>query len=258
MSFHAVILASVMADIFYRSWLGQAPDIHMTHYPILPLHSLWLFVVLGILFGFIGYFFNLFLVKALDLFDRIRGWRHLAAGTLVGALVGLAGLQAPHYIGGGYDTINWALTTQITEITLITVFLIRFAATIICYGTGSPGVFLRRCWPSPRYSACGLAITPTPFFRKVIADPGIFAVAGMAALFAASVRAPMTGIVLAVEMTLNYTLVLPLLITCLVATMVAHRLGGQPIYSVLLRRTLERAKKEQAARAGLTETAGKP
>jgi CIC family chloride channel protein len=66
----------------------------------------------------------------------------------------------------------------------------------------------------------------------------------------------MTSIILAVEMTMNYTLILPLLATCLVATMVAHGLGGQPIYSVLLRRTLERTKREQAARPGLPE-AGK-
>ncbi|MFN6887585.1 chloride channel protein, partial [Proteus mirabilis] len=63
---------------------------------------------------------------------------------------------------------------------------------------------------------------------------GTFAIAGMGALFAATVRAPLTGIVLVLEMTDNYQLILPMIITCLGATMLAQLLGGRPIYTVLL------------------------
>ena len=83
-----------------------------------------------------------------------------------------------------------------------------------------------------------------------IAHPGVFAVAGMGALFAATVRAPLTGIALAIEMTDNYELILPLIVTCLAATIVAQGLGGKPIYSVLLHRTLrwEELRKFQSRR----------
>ncbi len=71
----------------------------------------------------------------------------------------------------------------------------------------------------------------------------MFAIAGMGALFAATVRAPITGVLLVIEMTNNYHLILPLIITTLGATMLAQVLGGQPIYSQLLRRKMEKEKK---------------
>lgn len=75
---------------------------------------------------------------------------------------------------------------------------------------------------------------------------------GMGALFAATVRAPLTGIVLVLEMTDNYQLILPMIITCLGATLVAQFLGGQPLYSSLLARTLE--KQRAAEKTGKENT----
>ena len=77
---------------------------------------------------------------------------------------------------------------------------------------------------------------------------GSFAVAGMTALFAATVGAPLTGIILVVEMTMNYALIVPLIITCFSATMVSYLLGGNPIYETLLDRTL-RLEKEKIKEA---------
>jgi CIC family chloride channel protein len=71
----------------------------------------------------------------------------------------------------------------------------------------------------------------------------MFAVAGMAALFCATVRAPLTGIAITIEMTGNYFLILPLILTCLTATLVAEGLGGKPVYTLLLKRALSLARK---------------
>ncbi|CCK05475.1 H(+)/Cl(-) exchange transporter ClcA [Cronobacter sakazakii 696] len=76
---------------------------------------------------------------------------------------------------------------------------------------------------------------------------GTFAIAGMGALLAASVRAPITGIVLVLEMTDNYQLILPMIITCLGATLLAQFLGGKPLYSTILARTLAKQEAERQA-----------
>ncbi|MCD8475350.1 MAG: chloride channel protein, partial [Shewanella fodinae] len=98
----------------------------------------------------------------------------------------------------------------------------------------------------------GLAygIVAAGLFPDLVAEPGIYAVAGMGALFAATVRAPVTGIVLVVEMTDNYQLILPLLATCLGATFIAQALGGSPLYSALLQQSL--AAKAAEANAAAT------
>ena len=67
----------------------------------------------------------------------------------------------------------------------------------------------------------------------------------MAAFFSATVRAPLTGIALALEMTGDFDLTLPLLLTCVGATLAAQALGGRPIYTLLLERTLERSALDQ-------------
>ena len=73
----------------------------------------------------------------------------------------------------------------------------------------------------------------------------------MGALFAATVRAPITGIVLVTEMTDNYQLILPMMITTVGATLVAQWLGGRPIYSQILERTLRLAARQKRETAAL-------
>lgn len=72
-------------------------------------------------------------------------------------------------------------------------------------------------------------------FPHMQVEAGMFAIAGMSALFSASIRAPMTGIILVVEMTQNYSLILPLMISCLTATTVTQLCGEAPLYTRLLR-----------------------
>ena len=146
----------------------------------------------------------------------------------------------PNTVGGGYEIIHNALVLRPEFLVLLTLFVVRFIATMLCYATGVPGGIF-----APMLALgtlIGLAFSY--FVSYISADssihPGMFAVAGMGALFAAAVRAPVTGIVLVVEMTQNYYLILPLMITCLTATTVVQVFNNPPIYTQLLHRTLSR------------------
>jgi len=82
-------------------------------------------------------------------------------------------------------------------------------------------------------------------FPHVDVHAGSFAIAAMGALFAATVRAPMTGIVLVAEMTASFELLPAMIVTCMTASIVAQSLGSKPVYDLLLERTLERDKNGQ-------------
>lgn len=86
-------------------------------------------------------------------------------------------------------------------------------------------------------------------FPQYHLEAGTFAIAGMGALLAASIRAPLTGIILVLEMTDNYQLILPMIITGLGATLLAQFTGGKPLYSAILARTLAKQEAEQLARS---------
>lgn len=244
-SIKAVIISSVTANIVFRSIQGQSAFIQMPQYQAPELHTLWLFMLLGLLFGCFGVLFNQLITLTQDLFIRIHKndrKRYLILGSSIGGIFGLLLLYVPALTGGGISIIPEATMGEYSMQILLILFLARIATTLICFGSGAPGGIF-----APMLALGTLFGTFFGHFALWIdpslpIDPGMFAIAGMGALFAATVRAPITGILLVIEMTNNYYLILPLIITALGATITAQLLGGQPIYSQLLHRTLKKEK----------------
>jgi CIC family chloride channel protein len=114
---------------------------------------------------------------------------------------------------------------------------------MISYGSGAPGGIFAPMLALGTLFGMWYGNIAHSFVPDLIVRPELFAVAGMAALFCATVRAPLTGIALTIEMTGNYDMILPLILTCLTATLVAEGLGGKPVYTLLLKRALSLARK---------------
>ncbi len=236
-----VAIASAASAIALRAVMGQEASLAMVTYGVAPLASLWMFVVIGAVFGAIGVAFNHSLIGSMNLFDRLKGRALALSGLWVGAIIGLLTWLAPDMTGGGYAVMPRALNGEIGLWVLLAVFVGRFATTMFSYGSGVPGGIFAPMLALGTVFGLWFGHFAQAWFPHWAPHPGIFAVAGMGALFAATVRAPLTGIILVIEMTANYTLILPLIVTCLTATVVAHALGGRPIYTVLLERTLARS-----------------
>lgn len=254
LSVQSVIIACGAATVVLRSimaYLGEQPDIDMSLFSTPKQESLGLFLALGVMFGVIGYAFNATLVGTLDLYARLRGRLNRLRGLWIGGIVGALSALHPHLVGGGYETISWGLkiywqpdpggTIQL----LLAVFAARFVAAMFSYGCGAPGGIFAPMLALATLFGMAYGIAMEHWFAGLEIKAGMFAVAGMGALFAATVRAPLTGIALTIEMTQNYPLILPLILTCWGATIVAQGLGARPIYSVLLERTLRAAGTSQ-------------
>lgn len=243
LSIQSVLIATAVSDIVVRMLTGQGPVIAMSDFPSSPLSSLWLFLIFGGLFGFFGLVFNHLLVSTLNVFSRMRGWSYILSGLYVGAFIGFLGWLFPHTIGGGYEVIQQALGSNIPIATLLILFIARYGTTVLSYGSGAPGGIFAPMMALGTLFGMWFGHVAHAWLPGLVSHPGIFAVAGMGALFSATVRAPLTGIALAIEMTGNYQQILPLILTCLAASIVAHGLGGRPIYTVLLQRTLDPDRK---------------
>lgn len=122
-------------------------------------------------------------------------------------------------------------------------FVLRFALTMLSYECGAPGGIFAPLLVLGSEIGMGVGAVAGQFLPHGVSRPATFAVVGMAAYFTAIVRAPLTGIVLMVEMTGNYSLVLPLLVACLTAYGVADFLRDLPVYEALLERDLLRGQK---------------
>lgn len=239
-SVQAVAMAVFIAAVVVRLYMGQVPTINMSHLAAPPLKSLPLFFFLGLIFGTLGILFNRYLVIGLDLFSKARGCSDTVLILATGALIGYLGSLWPHTTGSGDLTLLWAMQHTGAISLLIVLFFVRIGTTILSYSSGAPGGIFAPMLAIGTLFGLWYGHYVNVYFPMLNLQPGVFAVAGMGALFAATVRAPLTGIALSIELTNNYTLILPLILTVATATVTAELLGGKPIYSVLLQRILKR------------------
>lgn len=237
--FKIVAISCVGAAIVLQLMLGNTPAIVMDVFQMPSLASLWLFFIFGIFSGFVGILFNRSLMHTLYTIDKQTEWTRFVYVVIVAALIGFLAAHWPDSVGGGYHIIEHAISFSPGLLGLIMLFALRFILTMLCYGTGIPGGIFAPMLAVGSLLGLAFATIFIHFGYDIQSiEPGMFAVAGMGALFSACVRAPMTGIVLVVEMTQNYDLILPLMVSSLTATTVVQLAGVSPIYSQLLSRTM--------------------
>jgi len=238
--FGAAFIAAATADIVARFASGQFPVFRVPNYPVPSLTVLPAFIVLGIACGLLGVVYNRSLIAAVSLFARVPprlAW--LAAGG-VGAVIGAVAWFSPSAVGGGHTLAERFLDGRTALAMIPAWFALRFVLSMASYGTGAPGGIFAPLLVLGALIGLGVGEMTHLLAPHLVPNPAIFAVVGMAAYFTAIVRAPLTGIVLIIEMTGNYAQMLPLLVACFCAYIVAEGMGQLPIYEELLERDLQR------------------
>jgi CIC family chloride channel protein len=250
----AAFVASFVADLATRFALGQNPIFRVDLGAAPPLADLPWFLCVGILAGVLGVAFNRGLLGSLRLFEwleaRTRRLPSFWPAAAVGAAVAAVGWALPGALGGGGPLVAAAFAGQTTLAALAGLLALRYALTMVSYGTGTAGGIFAPLL----VLGAQLGVLTAGLGGRWIADPSpatAFAAVGMAALFTAVVRAPLTGIVLLLEMTADYAFVLPLLGASFAAYGVANLLGDQPIYEALLERDTLRASGDAELEAAL-------
>lgn len=240
--FKMVIICCVMASITVNLVIGSHPAIPMQVFEMPSLLSLSLFFLFGLLIGLVSYLFNVVLMGSLSWVDNLSQPQRLSCVLVIGACVGYLAYAYPLTVGGGYNIMAQELTGSASLSVLGLLIVVRFIMGMLCYSTGVPGGIFAPILALGTLLGLGAFRVLDWLIADFSIHPGMFAVAGMGGLFAGAVRSPITGVVLVVEMTQNYLLILPLMITCITATTVMQLLRNPPIYTQLLKRTLSNAR----------------
>jgi CIC family chloride channel protein len=233
----AALLASASALGVARVLLGDAPDFNVNMLGYADAGTKPLYFAFGAFAGLLAVAYNRVLLATLATARRLIPAPELRAG-LVGAAVGILGWFAPDLIGGGDAITQNVLAGSASLAAIPAFFLIRFALGSVSYAAGTPGgLFAPMLVLGAQFGflSGGVCRTLLPYLDV---QPEGFAIVGMAAFFAGVVRAPITGIVLATEMTGNVSMLLPMLCACAVAMLVPTLLGDPPIYESLRERAL--------------------
>jgi CIC family chloride channel protein len=192
-----------------------------------------LFFAFGGLIGLLGLAYSRAVVGALDLVERFGRVAPAARAAAVGAIVGLVAFLAPWVVGGGEVLVQEALDGRHTIAILLFVFVVRFALGPLSYAPGVPGGLFAPLLVVGVVAGALFGRAAEAAWPALTTPTAAFAAVGMGALFAAVVRAPVTGIALVVEMTGATALFVPLLTACAAAIAVPAVLGERPIYDTL-------------------------
>jgi CIC family chloride channel protein len=232
----AALGASATAIAVARLFLGEAPDFHVEPLPYGAAATRPLYFLLGAVAGLLAILYNRTLLGTIAAFDGLRRWPVELRATLVGAAVGVLAWFAPELVGGGEPITQHTLAGVGTLAVIPLVFLLRLGLGAMSYAARTPGglfapMLVLGAQLGLLFGAlCRLA------FPGLDMPPEAFAVVGMAAFFTGAVRAPVTGIVLIIEMTGSFTMLQPMLGACFVAMLVPTMLGNAPIYDSLRER----------------------
>ncbi|MGB7948766.1 MAG: H(+)/Cl(-) exchange transporter ClcA [Candidatus Binatia bacterium] len=232
----ATLGASAGAIAVARLLLGDAPDFHVEPLPYADFGTLPIYLALGIIAGCLGVAYNRTILGMLAVGDRLRAWPVAARAAVVGAAVGLLAWFGPALVGGGDAITQRVLSGAGTVTTVSAVFLVRFALGPLSYAAGTPGGLFAPILVLGAQSGFLFANFCSPWFPDLTPSSTALAVVAMAAFFTAVVRAPLTGMILVIEMTGSFTLFLPMLGACFAAMLVPTLLRNAPIYDSLRKR----------------------
>ena len=232
-----------------RAVFGDRPAFHIPFdYGI---NSLWEFAfypILGLAAAVVGAGFVYLLYWAEDLFakwKRVPEWVQPAIG---GVLLGVVALSYPRLTGitwermpqiynVGYEMIESALANHLALGTVLVLLILKMIATSLTLGSGgSGGIFAPALFMGAMFGTA-FELVINMLFPGIAAPPGAYALVGMGALFAATAHAPLTAVLILFELTGDYKIMLPLMITVVIATLFAQKLlKGESIYSLKLTR----------------------
>lgn len=231
------IVATITADYTSKLFFGQSTTFNYDTVNF-PLRHYWILILIGIILGVSGILYNLIMVKAQDIFKKIKKVPNWVKIPAVFLLSGIVGLIMPEILCGGHNMETLLMDNRPTVQMLLILVTAKFFFGAICFACGAPGGTL---YPLCILGAYLGAICGTVSINTFDLSPQLweeFVVIGMAGFFASIVRAPITSIVLVFELTGNMNNLLPVATVSLISYATANLIGVHPIYEMLLERML--------------------
>ena len=234
----SVVLASATSWMVLNLVLGDEALFSVPDYQLVHFSELAFYAILGVIGGLVSVFFVRLLLRIrqyfLDLPERTR-WVQPVAG---GLLVGLLGFFMPGVLGVGYGEVGVALNrTGNLSLAIIAgmavLLVLKLVATATCYGSGNAGGIFG---PSLFIGAMlggtvgGVANWILPDFTG---EPGAYALVGMGTAFAGIIRVPFTSVIMIFELTRDYSIIVPLMISNMISYFISRRYQRKPIYEAL-------------------------
>lgn len=234
-----VMTASVTADYIASHILGLDPVFHFQITEYLPQNYYWLLILLGILVGVSGVFYNWGMLKAQELYRKIPFLKETGRLLIAFLTAGVLGLVMPSVLGSGSGLIVSLTKGEMVLGMVVLTLIAKFLFSAVSFGSGAPGGIFFPLLILGALLGAVFAMTGAEFFGLDPVYINNFVLLGMTGFFTAIVRAPLTGIILLFEMSGSISQMLSLSIVSVTAYIVATLMRSEPIYDSLLKRILK-------------------
>ncbi len=232
--FSPIVISSVIATVVSHTFEGKFAAFVVPGYQLVSPQEIGFYFVLGGLAGIVSFLFIKLLYWCEDLFDNKIKLPDYIKPAIGGLLIGAIALLSPQIMGVGYDTINNALYGNMVWYIAFALIFIKIIATSITLGSGgSGGIFAPSLFMGAMLGFFFGSVVHS-IFPEVTATPGAYALVAMGGLVAGTTRAPITAIIIVFELTNDYNIILPLMITCIISVIISTKLTRESIYTLKL------------------------
>lgn len=229
----SVVLASAASWMVLHLVLGDNPLFHVPAYHLVSFGEFGAYVVLGIVGGLASIAFVKLLLWLRATFAKMPKaslWLQPVAGGLT---VGIIGYFVPQVLGVGYDQVERVLNGDMLLRVVAMLAVLKIISTAVAYASGNAGgIFGPSLFIGSMVGATVGGVAHL-LFPESTAGPGAYALVGMGTAFAGIVRTPMTSVIMIFEVTRDYTIIVPLMISNLIAFYISQRFQKVPIYEAL-------------------------
>jgi len=252
--FSPIVISSVMATVVSHAFEGDFPAIEVVGNHVLRSpFEIGLYIGLGVLCGVISYVFIKVLYSVVAIWEREFRIPSYIKPVFGGVMIGIIGLFFPQIMGVGYDSINLALNHESMTymgigseavnsalgshtfwvMVFALVFVKIFATSLTLGSGGSGGIFAPSLFIGAMLGGAFGHFAHT-LLPGITASPGTYALIAMGGLVAGTTRAPITAIITVFELTKDVSIILPLMVTCIIATIVSSKFSRESIYTLKL------------------------
>ncbi len=231
-SFSPIIIASVFGTVISRSFLGNEPAFQRPQYELITNYEFIFYLILGLLAAFTAVYFVRTFLKIDDMSDNLKKIPTFLKPAVGGLMVGLIGVYLPGVYGYSSSSIESSLYNTAPFTILLLLMIFKPIATGFTIGSGgNGGTFSPSIFTGAMLGGCFGQIV-NYFFPGITAPPGAYALVGMGAVVAGTTNASLTALIMVFEMTNNYKIILPLMLTIIISTTISKAILKGSLYTI--------------------------
>ncbi|MCF8262825.1 MAG: chloride channel protein [Melioribacteraceae bacterium] len=233
-SFSPIVISSVMATVVSHSIEGNFAAFQVPSYELVSPYELGFYFLLGGLAGLTSFGFIKALYFSEDFFENKFNFPEYLKPAIGGLAIGGTAFIFPQVLGIGYESIGNALHGDLIWYVALILIFVKIIATSLTLGSGgSGGIFAPSLFMGAMLGVF-FGSFAHQYFPEITASPGAYALVAMGGLVAGTTRAPITAIIIVFELTNDYNIILPLMIVCIMSTLISSKLSRESIYTLKL------------------------